>query len=60
MVIIGTVVAFGNKIRTFISQVFDFQKKFNYSIQNISGEKITMEKIIELKEESTRTIWYPN
>ena len=51
---------YANMYNTYISQVFDLAKELNYSIKNDLDEDITIEKIIKLKETSTRTIWYPN
>ncbi len=45
---------------TTIDQVFNLAKELNYSVKDVNDGEVTLNQLNELKEDSLRTVWYPN
>lgn len=45
---------------TTIDQAFNMGKELNYTIKDSAGEVVTLDRLTTLKNDSLRTIWYPN
>jgi len=52
--------AFCKMYGTNIENIIDISKLLNYTIKDVNGNDITLQQLKELKEESIRTVWYPN